>query len=92
VHVWDKAKHFAAFFTLGLLAALAFPRRTLVVIGAALSAFGAAIELVQALPIVHRDCDIHDWIADTLAVALVLAFVAVARVRERTAAVLAKIG
>jgi VanZ family protein len=70
---WDKAEHFAAFYTLTGLAAAAFPRRGLFAIAIALSLFGAAIELVQALPIVHRDCDVRDWIADTVAIAAALA-------------------
>jgi len=69
---WDKAEHFAAFYTLTGLAAAAFPRRSLFAIAVALSVFGAAIELVQALPIVHRDCDFWDWVADTVAIILVL--------------------
>jgi len=35
---------------------------------ALLSGFGALIEIVQGLPIVHRDEDIWDWVADTLAI------------------------
>ena len=65
---WDKAEHFAAFYTLTGLAAAAFPRRSLFAIAATLSIFGATIELVQALPIVHRDCDFWDWVADTVAI------------------------
>ena len=30
------------------------------------------IEVVQALPVLGRDCDIRDWIADTVAIALAL--------------------
>lgn len=65
---WDKAEHFAAFYTLTLLAMAAFPRRNFLVLGVLLSAFGGLIELVQALPIVGRDCDVMDWITDTIAV------------------------
>jgi hypothetical protein len=46
----------------------AFPRRRLWVIAVLLSAFGALIELVQGLHIVHRDRDFWDWVADTLAI------------------------
>ena len=69
---WDKAEHFAAFYILTLMAMTAFPRRSLILIAAALSAFGASVELVQALPIVNRDCDFWDWVADTVAVAAAL--------------------
>jgi VanZ family protein len=70
---WDKAEHFAAFYTLTLLAMVAFPRRNLLILAVLLSAFGGLIELVQALPIVNRDCDVRDWIADTIAVLAALA-------------------
>lgn len=69
---WDKAEHFAAFYTLTLLAAAAFPRRRLVWIAVLLSAFGALIELTQALPFVHRDCDFWDWVADSCAIVAAL--------------------
>jgi hypothetical protein len=65
---WDKAEHFIAFYVLTGLGAAAFPGRRLWVIGALLSAFGALIEIVQGLSIVHRDRDFWDWVADTIAV------------------------
>ncbi|HEY1612436.1 MAG TPA: VanZ family protein [Rhizomicrobium sp.] len=70
---WDKAEHFAAFYTLTCLAAAAFPRRNLFVLACLLSGFGAAIELVQALPMVNRDGDVKDWLADTIAITAALA-------------------
>jgi hypothetical protein len=70
---WDKAEHFIAFYALTGLAAAAFPRRHLAVIAALLSGFGALIEFVQGLAIVHRDRDFWDWVADTLAIAAALA-------------------
>jgi hypothetical protein len=78
---WDKAEHFAAFYTLTLLAMAAFPRRSLAAIAVLLSAFGGGIELVQALPIVNRDCDVWDWAADTIAILAALAPLAGARWR-----------
>ena len=69
---WDKASHFIAFYALTALAAAAFPRRNLLVIGITLSAFGALIEVVQGLKIVSRDRDVWDWVADTIAIAAVL--------------------
>ena len=65
---WDKAEHFIAFYALSGLGAAAFPGRRLWVIGALLSALGALIEIVQGLPMVHRDRDFWDWVADSLAV------------------------
>lgn len=70
---WDKAEHFIAFYALTGLAAAAFPRRHLFLIAASLSGFGALIEFVQGLPLVHRDRDFWDWVADTLAIAAALA-------------------
>ena len=79
---WDKAEHFVAFYVLATLAAAAYPRVPLVVLGLWLSLFGCMIELAQALPFIHRDCDIRDWIAGTLAVAAALAPMAVGRWRR----------
>lgn len=70
---WDKAEHFIAFYALTGLAAAAFPRRHLLVIALSLSGFGALIEIVQGLPMVHRDKDVWDWVADTLAIGAALA-------------------
>ena len=70
---WDKATHFLAFYALTGLAAAAFPTRNLLVIAALLSAFGALIEVVQGLPMVHRDRDFWDWVADTVAIIFALA-------------------
>ena len=70
---WDKAEHFIAFYTLTGLACAAFPRRHLLLIAASLSAFGALIEFVQGLEIVHRDRDFWDWVADTVAILATLA-------------------
>ncbi len=70
---WDKAEHFIAFYGLTGLAVAAFPRARLWLIAAFLSAFGALIEVVQGLPIVHRDRDFWDWVADTIAIVAALA-------------------
>jgi hypothetical protein len=65
---WDKAEHFIAFYGLTGLAAAAFPKRNLIIIVVLLSGFGAFIEFVQGLPMVHRDRDVWDWVADTIAI------------------------
>jgi hypothetical protein len=70
---WDKAEHFIAFYALTGLAVAAFPRRHLLIIAISLSGFGALIEIVQGLPLVHRDRDFWDWVADTLAIGAALA-------------------
>jgi hypothetical protein len=69
---WDKAEHFIAFYALTGLGVAAFPRGRLWVMAALLSAFGALIEFVQGLPIVHRDRDFWDWVADTIAIVAAL--------------------
>jgi hypothetical protein len=48
-----------------------------------LSLFGASIELVQAIPVLHRDSDPLDWIADTIACIIVLGVIAWWRARPR---------
>ena len=44
-----------------------------------LSFLGALIEVGQSIPVLHRDCDIRDWFADTAAVLVVLGLYALAR-------------
>ena len=65
---WDKATHFLAFYGLTGLAIAAYPKRHVLLIGAALSGFGALIEFVQGLPMVNRDRDFWDWVADSTAI------------------------
>ena len=71
----DKVEHIVAFATLTLLATFAYPRTALLRVFAGLSLFGALIELVQAIPALQRDSDVKDWVADTIAVAVVLGLV-----------------
>jgi len=68
----DKLQHIAAFVTLSLLGSFAYPRTTLISLLFRLSLFGAAIEVIQAIPVLHRDSDFWDWVTDTVAVAVVL--------------------
>jgi hypothetical protein len=65
---WDKATHFLAFYALTGLAIAAFPKRSVFLLGALLSGFGALIEFAQGLPMVNRDRDFWDWVADTIAI------------------------
>ena len=48
-----------------------------------LSLFGALIEVVQAIPALHRDSDPLDWLADTIACAIVLLAIRWWRARSR---------
>jgi VanZ family protein len=77
----DKIQHVLAFTVLAGLAAAAYPRAGLVKILLLLSAFGALIEFVQTIPALHRDGDWVDWIADTMAAAIVLLLAGLLRKR-----------
>jgi len=68
----DKVQHIIAFATLAALGAWAYPKTSLFSLAAGLSLFGALIEVVQAIPALHRDSDVLDWLADTTACGLVL--------------------
>jgi hypothetical protein len=68
----DKMQHMFAFGTLALLGSFAFPRMSRVRLGERLSFLGALVEVAQSIPMLHRDCDIRDWIADTVAIFAVL--------------------
>jgi hypothetical protein len=71
----DKVQHIIAFATLSLLGNFAYPAMPLLQLLVRLSLFGAFIEVVQAIPALHRDSDVLDWAADTGAVAVVLLLV-----------------
>lgn len=68
----DKAEHMLAFAVLSGLAAFAFPVLPRWRIAWRLSLLGALIEVGQAIPWLHRDSDVRDWVADTLAILVVL--------------------
>jgi VanZ family protein len=78
----DKIQHMAAFASLGLLSAWAYARTRLLLLLVGLSLYGAFIELVQAIPALHRDSDVKDWIADTVACGIVLLVIALWRRRD----------
>ena len=79
----DKIQHIAAFATLGALGALAYASASTLRLIVGLSVFGALIEIVQAVPMLHRDSDPLDWVADTVACGTVL--IALAWWRRRSA-------
>lgn len=80
----DKWEHMIAFATLTAVALLGWPesRRWRVVL--LLSAIGAMIEVVQAIPELHRDSDWHDWVADTASIIVAAVVVSPIVVRLRT--------
>jgi VanZ family protein len=63
----DKLQHIVAFIVLALLGRLAYPETRKRVLLFGLMAFGALIEVAQAIPMIHRDADPFDWLADTAA-------------------------
>ena len=75
----DKLNHMMAFATLTALASVGWPTAPRWRVAERLSFLGALIEVVQALPALHRDCDIRDWIADTLAILVVTGVVTLFR-------------
>lgn len=83
----DKFHHILAFATLAALAAAAWPQAPRLRVIERLSFLGALIEVVQSVPALHRDCDIRDWVADTLAVAVVTGIAAVIARRRAADAV-----
>ena len=82
VEVSDKIQHMVAFFTLAVLAALAYPHVSLIRIGIALGAFGGAIELAQLIPVLNRYGDVGDWLADMAAIVVALVLAALWRKRS----------
>lgn len=68
----DKFAHMLAFFTLTLLAGSGWPRKSLLKAALWLSAVGAGIEVMQAIPQLHRDSDWRDWLADSLAIVVAM--------------------
>lgn len=81
----DKLDHMAAFFTVTMLARLAYPGMPVLRLFPLIGLFGAAIELSQALPFVHRDAEWGDWYADLAAsfVGLLVAWPLVPLVERR---------
>lgn len=79
----DKFEHSLAFVALTGLAWMSFPRARLSRIGERLSFLGALIEVLQAIPSLHRDCDIFDWLTDTAAIVVVLVIIGACRRHRR---------
>lgn len=82
----DKFEHMLAFSTVAILGANGYPRVALPLLGERLSFLGALIEVCQSIPVLHRDCDIRDWLADTVAIIVALLLVRLVRDSRRTRA------
>lgn len=68
----DKFNHMLAFAVLTLLSRIGYPAMPALRLLERMALFGALIEVFQAIPSLHRDCDWHDWVADMLATGMVL--------------------
>ena len=79
IAVQDKYQHGFAFMVLCFLLAIAYPRLRWFHLFLILSALGGAIELVQAIPVLHRDSSMADWIVDMIAIVLALLLIGAAR-------------
>lgn len=77
----DKINHMIGFATLAGLAALAWPQSPPLQRIERLSFFGAFIEVAQSIPVLGRDCEILDWVADTVAVIVVTGLIVLLRRR-----------
>ena len=71
-HPQDKVQHILAFSVLTGLGLMAYPRVRAVYLLLGLLVFGALIEAVQAIPVLHRDSSLLDWAADAAAILCVL--------------------
>ena len=75
----DKEAHASAFFALTSLLLLSFPKMRRWDLAWLMVGFGGFIELVQGQ--IGRDCDLFDWIADCVGVAVVMVPVYIDRAR-----------
>ena len=65
----DKLNHAGAFAVLSMIGILGWNKHSLRLI-AFLLLVGALIEILQGLPLIGKDCDFSDWIADLLGTTL----------------------
>lgn len=75
----DKLLHMLAFATLTMLWVLTYPNTPLAVILIVLATLGGLIELVQGTTLINREASLADWLADILAIVIVLGCFAFAR-------------
>ena len=75
-----KFEHLLAFAVLTSIASLGWPHSKRWRMFLLLAAFGAMIEVIQKLPMLHRDSDWFDLVPDTLAI--ILAFVIVTPIQR----------
>jgi membrane associated rhomboid family serine protease len=63
----DKMDHMAAFFSISVLARLAYPDVGFLRLFVPIALFGGFIEISQMVPFLHRDAEWADWFADVAA-------------------------
>lgn len=68
VHLNDKLEHATAFFGLTSWFAGLVSRRRFPMLALAMLVMGAGIEIAQGLMGFGRDCDVHDFVADSVGV------------------------
>lgn len=80
----DSMNHMLAFATLGLLAGVGFGSRSVVWLFVLLTLLGGAIEVAQAIPVLNRDSQWSDLMADMAAAlpALIVGRLAIAWLRR----------
>jgi VanZ family protein len=77
--VGDKYQHMLAFACLTVLASFGYPHARPLRIAERLSFVGALIEVLQSIPVLQRDCQIMDWVADTGAILVTLVVITLVR-------------
>ncbi len=74
----DKVEHMIAFFTLAVLGRIAYAATPWLRTWLLLAGFGALIEFTQLIPVLHRDGNVADWIADMIALSAGILLVTIA--------------
>jgi len=69
---WDKVTHGAGCFALTFLAAVAYPRTAIPLLGLGVLAFGGLVEVLQAIPAVNRDASLGDLAADGVGICVAM--------------------
>lgn len=82
-HLGDKINHMLAFAVLTLTCRIGYPNTSAWRVLERMALFGALIEVFQAIPDLHRDCDWRDWVADVMATSVMLVLHAAATGRIR---------
>ena len=81
----DKVQHATAFVVLAGLGACAWPRR-LAQIAVVLIIIGGLIEILQMIPVLHRDAEFADWATDVAATLVTLVVVRMIQGKRASAA------